>query len=98
MVAGLQMAIDVVLFGKEGCHLCEAVESEIRSSGGTKIKLKVVDIEGDPALQSAYWMRVPVVTVAGKEVFEAKMMDLGGRWRSQLISTLDGLGGSAVPD
>lgn len=75
----------VVLYRRNGCHLCEAVEAELRSlrvTGG----VAVVDIDGDPRLQARYFLRVPVVTVDGKEVFEAKMMDQGGKWKERLPS------------
>lgn len=79
----------MVLFGREGCHLCDAVEAEIRSMKVT-VSLTVVDIDGDPALQSRYLVRVPVVTVRGREIFEAKMVDREGRWRAKLQSLLRG--------
>ena len=81
---------EVVVFRKEGCHLCDAVEEEIRSENDIGASLTTVDIDGDAALHDAYWMRVPVVTVGGREVFEAKMMDLEGRWRERLPSLLKG--------
>ena len=82
--------LKVVILGKEGCHLCDAVEAEIRSKE-TGAEVTVVDIDKDQALHERYWMRIPVVTVGGKEVFEAKMMDLEGRWRKRLPSLLEGL-------
>lgn len=75
---------EVTIFSKKGCHLCEAVEEEVRSVEDTSISLTVVDIEGDPTLQAGYLTRVPVVTVGGKEVLDANMMDVGGRWRKTL--------------
>lgn len=83
----MRKGLDVVLFGRKGCHLCEAVEEEVRSKGAT-IRLSVVDIDEDEALQGRYFTRVPVVTVDGREVFEAKMMDAGGIWRRALSEAL----------
>lgn len=82
--------VEVVVFGREGCHLCDAVEAEIRSLGEFRDALTTVDIEKDPALHAKYWMRVPVVTVGRREVFEASMMDLEGRWRRRLPALLKG--------
>ena len=73
---------------KGGCHLCDLVEAEIRSMRGVEAMLTVVDIDSDQALRDSYWIRVPVVTVGGKEVFEAKMMDPDGRWRERLTLLL----------
>jgi hypothetical protein len=75
---------EVVLFSKKGCHLCEAVEVEMRSITGSGTDLTVVDIEEDLVLHDMYWLRVPVVRVGGKDVFEARMMDLDGVWKMRL--------------
>lgn len=84
----MEKTFDVVIFSKAGCHLCEQVEGEIRSTKGAQINLKVVDIDQDPSLQARYLTRVPVVTVDGREVFEARMMDADGRWRERLAGAL----------
>lgn len=80
--------VKVVIYGKEGCHLCDDVEAEISSLAEYRDALTVVDIAEDSALQAKYWMRVPVVTVDGEEVFEARMMDPGGSWRERLLAAL----------
>jgi len=77
-----------MIFRREGCHLCEVVETEIRSMKEVKTSLTVVDIDSDPALHDRYLLRIPIVTVDGREVFEAKMMDPEGRWRKRLPSLL----------
>ncbi len=76
--------MDAVIFSREGCHLCEAVEAEIRSMKEVAVNLTVVDIDKDWALHDEYVLRIPVVLVGGKEVFEAKMMDPAGSWRGLL--------------
>ncbi|MDV3243825.1 MAG: glutaredoxin family protein [Nitrososphaerales archaeon] len=65
----------VVLLSKRGCHLCEAVEAEIRSMTVVGAALTVVNIDEDSVLHDKYWLRVPVVRVEGEDVFEARMMD-----------------------
>lgn len=82
-----KQALEVVIFRKEGCHLCEVLEAEIRLMKDIK-SLTVVDIDGDPALHDRYLLRIPVVTVGGREVFEAKIMDPEGKWRKRLPSLL----------
>lgn len=82
------MALEVVVFAKADCHLCEKVEEEIRSLAGVVSKVTVIDIASDGRLHDRYWLRIPVVTVDGKEVFEAKMMDAEGMWRKRLASML----------
>lgn len=83
----MRKALGVVIFGKTGCHLCEQVEDEVRSKGPL-VELEVVDIDQDPTLQARYLTRVPVVMVEGREVFEAQMMDTGGRWKERLAAAL----------
>lgn len=80
----------VVVYGKDGCHLCDEVEAEIRSLAEFVGSLTVVDIEKDPALQAKYSVKIPVVTVGGREVFEASMMDLKGAWRKRFPAFLRG--------
>lgn len=80
--------LEVVIFGRGGCHLCDLVESEIRRTKGVGSSLTVIGIDSDPELQTRYWARIPVVTVGGKEVFEAKMMDPEGEWRKRLPALL----------
>ncbi|MGP8124291.1 MAG: glutaredoxin family protein [Nitrososphaerales archaeon] len=82
-------AREVVVFSKGGCHLCEAVEVEIRSMTGVGTSLTVVDIDEDKALYERYWLRVPVVRVDGEDVFEAMMMDQKGEWKKRLAQLLE---------
>jgi hypothetical protein len=76
----------VVLLSKKGCHLCEAVEAEIREM--PSLKLKVLDIEADRTLHDKYWMTIPVLRLEGVDIFDARMMDAGGRWKKKLASLL----------
>ena len=73
-----------MLFSKKGCHLCEAVEAEMRSINEIAASMTVVDIDEDSALHDMYFLRVPVVWLGSKKVFEAKMMDRGGKWKITL--------------
>jgi glutaredoxin len=82
------VARKVVVFSKRGCHLCEAVEAELRSMAIIEASLTMVDIDEDPKLHDMYWLRVPVVRVDGKDVFEAKLMDLKGEWKKRLAHLL----------
>jgi len=81
-------APEVIIFGKKGCHLCEAVESEVRSLGIIEPSLKVVDIDEEITLHDTYWLKVPVVRIEGKDVFEAKMIDQEGEWKKRLAQLL----------
>ena len=60
----------VTLYRAAGCHLCESAQrvlAEVRSE--VPFELEEIDITGDPALESAYRERIPVVEVDGEEAF-----------------------------
>jgi hypothetical protein len=62
---------EVVLFGREGCCLCdEAREVLLRVRDQRPFVLRERDIDGDETLLRAYLERIPVVTIDGVEVFE----------------------------
>jgi glutaredoxin len=61
----------VVLYSRPGCHLCdEAREALERVRARVPFALAEVDIEGDDALHRRYLERIPVVAVAGEELFD----------------------------
>jgi glutaredoxin-like protein DUF836 len=62
----------VVLYGRDGCHLCEEARAAILELRRElpPFHLREVDIESDPALHAAYLERIPVVEVAGGVVSE----------------------------
>ena len=62
----------VVLYGRDGCHLCERARAElleIRSSGAG-FELREIDIETDDQLHRELLERIPVVEVDGVRVSE----------------------------
>lgn len=62
--------MDVVLYTRRGCHLCEAVEDLLSHHAP---RARIVEIGGDRALEGAYGLRVPVVTVDGRAVAEGRI-------------------------
>lgn len=60
----MTVGVEVRLFSRSGCHLCEEVaqllESMVREHGHL---LVVVDVDTDPVLASRYGERVPVIQV-----------------------------------
>ena len=62
--------VKVRLYRAAGCGLCEraleVVEEARRELG---FEVEVVDIDGDPALESAYRELIPVVEVDGERAF-----------------------------
>ena len=62
--------MDVLLYTRRGCHLCETVE-EILSWHVPAAR--VVDVGGDAALERDYGLRVPVLLFGGHVVAEGRI-------------------------
>ncbi|MDP2710862.1 MAG: glutaredoxin family protein [Solirubrobacteraceae bacterium] len=62
-----QAGIDVVLYGKPGCHLCDDARAVLERVGAP---FREIDITTDDDLHAAYLERIPVVTVDRAERFE----------------------------
>jgi hypothetical protein len=61
----------VVLYGREGCCLCDDAREVIeRVRARIPFALSERDIESDDALHHAYLERIPVVSIDGVECFE----------------------------
>jgi len=60
----------VVLYGAEGCHLCERARAQLaalREELG--FELDEVDVGGDPELEARYREWLPVVEIDGERAF-----------------------------
>jgi hypothetical protein len=58
-----------VLYGRAGCHLCEAMQREIEVLRRRReFTLEVRDISGDEALEAAYGEIIPVLEQEGVEI------------------------------
>jgi len=56
--------IDVALFTRDGCHLCEQVEEDLRSlESDYPHRLVTIDIESDEKLLKEYGFEIPVVKI-----------------------------------
>jgi hypothetical protein len=63
--------ITVVLYGRADCHLCDDARVVLeRVRADVPFDLVERDIERDETLHRRYLERIPVVEVAGEEVFE----------------------------
>ncbi|MEA2080611.1 MAG: glutaredoxin family protein [Pseudomonadota bacterium] len=60
---------ELILYYREGCHLCEAMLQALR---GLQLRLgfdlQLVDVDGDPELIRRYDERVPVLCLGEREV------------------------------
>lgn len=64
----------VVLYGREGCCLCDDARAMLLSvQERLPFALQERDIESDESLLRAYLERIPVVTIDGVEAFELRI-------------------------
>jgi glutaredoxin len=64
----------VIMYSRPGCHLCEVARDTIEAVRTRhRFAFEEVSIEGDDALELAYGIRIPVVTVDGQERFEIEV-------------------------
>ena len=61
--------MEVVLYTKAGCHLCEVARRTIESLRDEfGFTFRVVSLESDPALREQYALDIPVILLDGREV------------------------------
>jgi hypothetical protein len=69
-------AVELVLYQRRGCHLCEDLERELRRIGGRwELSLTAVDVDKDPELRARYGDRVPVLETAAGEALCQYFLD-----------------------
>jgi glutaredoxin len=63
-------AIDVVLYTRTGCHLCDDAKSLLLRYG---LVPREIDIDRAPALVERYGLCVPVIEIDGRERFRGRI-------------------------
>jgi glutaredoxin len=67
----LAAVTSVVLYARDGCHLCDEARRVIEDIRRTApFDFTEIDIETDDALIREYGIRIPVVAIDGEERFE----------------------------
>ena len=60
--------IDLVLYSRPGCHLCDDMKALVKRVAQTiPLSLTEVDISTDAALEEKYGLEIPVLLVDGKK-------------------------------
>jgi glutaredoxin len=66
------MVSKVVLYSKNGCHLCERALSVLQELDSRQnIVLEIVDISKDPDHFEKHFLSIPVIEIDGEVVFQA---------------------------
>jgi glutaredoxin len=65
--------MQVVLYTRAGCHLCDDALAVLRRHG---LSPRLVDIDAEPGLRERYNECVPVVEIDGKERFRGRVNEI----------------------
>ncbi|MCG5500533.1 glutaredoxin family protein [Ectothiorhodospira lacustris] len=72
------MRPEVILYHREGCHLCERMSLELRSlQDELGFDIREVDIDADTALKQRFNAKIPVLAV-GEEILCCHFLDEQG--------------------
>ena len=73
------------MYARPGCGLCdEAREIIMAVRARTPFEYREVDVTGDDSLELQYGIRIPVVLVDGRELFEIRVD--AGRLREAVLT------------
>jgi glutaredoxin len=66
--------IQVILYSKPGCHLCEVMKKEMAKADCAELyELEEINIESDAELLAQYRYEIPVLMVDGVEAFRHRL-------------------------
>jgi glutaredoxin len=66
-----RMSPEITVYSRPDCHLCADAMAALRALQGELVfSLTERDIDGDMALQRAYFERIPVIALDGEELFD----------------------------
>ena len=77
----------ITVFSKDGCHLCERAIDTLRDlSVYNSFDLEIIDISKDKEIFERYALKIPVVRLDGKDVFEVEQIALPDDCRKNLTN------------
>ena len=66
--------IELVLYTRVGCHLCDEMKAAIESARlSPECTLRVVDIDADPELVRRHGLSIPVLAIDGRVAFKGRL-------------------------
>ncbi len=70
----MEPTVQVILYTRPGCSLCEVMKHEMSRSGCAEFyTLKEIDITGDAELLARYQFDIPVLCINGVEAFRHRL-------------------------
>jgi glutaredoxin len=65
---------EVVVYSREGCHLCDVVKETLKQlEGEADFAWREVDIDAEPELLQKFNDEVPVIFIDGRKAFKYRM-------------------------
>mgnify|MGYP001814182052 CR=1 FL=1 len=58
----------IVVYSRQGCHLCEVLIEELSPMVRGRMKLEIRDIDSDPGWHERFWQDIPVVEYGGEVI------------------------------
>ena len=85
----MSLMTKVIVYTKEGCHLCERVIAQLEKMNSTHtLEISIQDITSDSNLFERYKEIIPVVSVDGEVKFTAESLTRGMNLENSLRSAL----------
>ena len=76
---------EILVYGREGCHLCDQLCEELAAVTRGRVRITVVDVDSSAELARRYGERVPVVCWAGEEICQYRLDAPATRRLEQLL-------------
>ena len=71
---GTRAPLEVVLYTRVGCHLCDEMKAELgRARVTPPFRLVEIDVDTSPALQALHGRSVPVLAIGGRPAFKGRL-------------------------
>jgi hypothetical protein len=65
--------MELVLYGRDGCHLCDQMSEELDECLRGRVPVRVVDVDSNPALCERHGLKVPVLELDGEELCHGRL-------------------------
>jgi len=60
--------IELTLYSREGCHLCEFMLEELQRLYGARVSVNVLDVDSRDEWRQLYGLQVPVLSHGGQVI------------------------------
>lgn len=65
--------LDLVVYSRRGCHLCELMLEELVPLCRDRATIRVLDVDSRDDWRQAYGNRIPVLCTGGREISVARL-------------------------